>query len=120
MIRRPPRSTLFPYTTLFRSRLAASDGPVVLWTRRFIFLYCFLVALVSISAPVIASFQWPNLTLRLIPIGVVLLVGTLWLLRAVKVSNYRTVIYGYAPLMVITNIMVNGLLFPWVNSLKGR
>src|SRR2546425_9760302 len=26
MIRRPPRSTLFPYTTLFRSRLAAPDG----------------------------------------------------------------------------------------------
>src|SRR2546421_11916132 len=35
MIRRPPRSTLFPYTTLFRSRLSlaalvrdASTGPV--------------------------------------------------------------------------------------------
>src|SRR5258708_31752444 len=38
MIRRPPRSTLFPYTTLFRSRsagasggfgsVAAADGPV--------------------------------------------------------------------------------------------
>src|SRR2546429_4578815 len=26
MIRRPPRSTLFPYTTLFRSRLATIDG----------------------------------------------------------------------------------------------
>src|SRR5256885_13315035 len=25
MIRRPPRSTLFPYTTLFRSRAAAAD-----------------------------------------------------------------------------------------------
>src|SRR2546426_10509460 len=25
MIRRPPRSTLFPYTTLFRSRLAPED-----------------------------------------------------------------------------------------------
>src|SRR3712207_6964792 len=25
MIRRPPRSTLFPYTTLFRSRLDAGD-----------------------------------------------------------------------------------------------
>src|SRR2546427_11607004 len=25
MIRRPPRSTLFPYTTLFRSRVAAVD-----------------------------------------------------------------------------------------------
>src|SRR2546422_2142620 len=28
MIRRPPRSTLFPYTTLFRSDLRA-EGPVV-------------------------------------------------------------------------------------------
>src|SRR2546429_5521969 len=26
MIRRPPRSTLFPYTTLFRSRVAVDDG----------------------------------------------------------------------------------------------
>src|SRR5690554_7721228 len=26
MIRRPPRSTLFPYTTLFRSDLKADDG----------------------------------------------------------------------------------------------
>src|SRR2546426_4924078 len=26
MIRRPPRSTLFPYTTLFRSRHVASDA----------------------------------------------------------------------------------------------
>src|SRR5256886_6975470 len=32
MIRRPPRSTLFPYTTLFRSGLAieADDGPALL------------------------------------------------------------------------------------------
>src|SRR5256885_3748530 len=29
MIRRPPRSTLFPYTTLFRSRLAAALAQVV-------------------------------------------------------------------------------------------
>src|SRR3712207_7054014 len=27
MIRRPPRSTLFPYTTLFRSRLVREDVP---------------------------------------------------------------------------------------------
>src|SRR2546430_6077903 len=27
MIRRPPRSTLFPYTTLFRSRRRSSQGP---------------------------------------------------------------------------------------------
>src|SRR3712207_7883771 len=28
MIRRPPRSTLFPYTTLFRSELEDAHGPV--------------------------------------------------------------------------------------------
>src|SRR2546428_9461653 len=27
MIRRPPRSTLFPYTTLFRSLVVGRDGP---------------------------------------------------------------------------------------------
>src|SRR2546429_1983200 len=37
MIRRPPRSTLFPYTTLFRSHLArvsAKDLQAVLTTRK--------------------------------------------------------------------------------------
>src|SRR5256885_2777767 len=29
MIRRPPRSTLFPYTTLFRSILYAKERPVI-------------------------------------------------------------------------------------------
>src|SRR5260370_6897604 len=29
MIRRPPRSTLFPYTTLFRSEIAAFQRPAV-------------------------------------------------------------------------------------------
>src|SRR2546430_17014200 len=31
MIRRPPRSTLFPYTTLFRSRAAAHAAPRKPW-----------------------------------------------------------------------------------------
>src|SRR5258708_29336047 len=29
MIRRPPRSTLFPYTTLFRSRLPGLPTPII-------------------------------------------------------------------------------------------
>src|SRR3712207_9312274 len=33
MIRRPPRSTLFPYTTLFRSRGALADEEVVVLER---------------------------------------------------------------------------------------
>src|SRR2546422_11665596 len=42
MIRRPPRSTLFPYTTLFRSRLAglaaaAGFAPALYLTGNFVF-----------------------------------------------------------------------------------
>src|SRR6202162_1114278 len=33
MIRRPPRSTLFPYTTLFRSSLLAAVQPPTIWRR---------------------------------------------------------------------------------------
>src|SRR5256886_11569006 len=35
MIRRPPRSTLFPYTTLFRSRVATATpgGGAAVWER---------------------------------------------------------------------------------------
>src|SRR2546422_8392381 len=33
MIRRPPRSTLFPYTTLFRSRIRAADDTTRLGER---------------------------------------------------------------------------------------
>src|SRR5258707_11964986 len=35
MIRRPPRSTLFPYTTLFRSTLTAAGGVALLGGRVF-------------------------------------------------------------------------------------
>src|SRR3712207_7705118 len=31
MIRRPPRSTLFPYTTLFRSMWSSQEGSLLLW-----------------------------------------------------------------------------------------
>src|SRR2546422_8493672 len=33
MIRRPPRSTLFPYTTLFRSKIPAPAGQVYTWPK---------------------------------------------------------------------------------------
>src|SRR5260370_13039207 len=33
MIRRPPRSTLFPYTTLFRSRCSQPASPPPRWQR---------------------------------------------------------------------------------------
>src|SRR5258707_8608283 len=52
MIRRPPRSTLFPYTTLFRSlELPAAGGAVCGWLRA---IECGLnsrLALTSVSQP---------------------------------------------------------------------
>src|SRR3712207_8481062 len=36
MIRRPPRSTLFPYTTLFRSLISGPEAGIVHLTARFL------------------------------------------------------------------------------------
>src|SRR5258708_29797338 len=41
MIRRPPRSTLFPYTTLFRSILDSAIGKRVTFTSRRVEIYRF-------------------------------------------------------------------------------
>src|SRR3712207_7227776 len=48
MIRRPPRSTLFPYTTLFRSEMPEPDRAMA--TR--------LHAIITASAPVLAPKTW--------------------------------------------------------------
>src|SRR2546426_5038274 len=39
MIRRPPRSTLFPYTTLFRSKLIAVAAGRLITQRRLVAIY---------------------------------------------------------------------------------
>src|SRR5438876_2529582 len=41
MIRRPPRSTLFPYTTLFRSLFGSFQGRNLIFTKRFENTYSF-------------------------------------------------------------------------------
>src|SRR5438132_7528559 len=51
MIRRPPRSTLFPYTTLFRSNLYAADRRIL--GRHLGFRHLFLV-----RAPVSVDKYW--------------------------------------------------------------
>src|SRR2546427_8605561 len=47
MIRRPPRSTLFPYTTLFRSEAVWSDGGLRLRRGQRVIDYCDLADSVS-------------------------------------------------------------------------
>src|SRR5258707_4480886 len=47
MIRRPPRSTLFPYTTLFRSLdgVVAGTGSVLVFLPQILILFLFILAL---------------------------------------------------------------------------
>src|SRR3712207_8177441 len=52
MIRRPPRSTLFPYTTLFRSVSASADRPVARTLRR----ATTRALSVSVANPVVLNF----------------------------------------------------------------
>src|SRR3712207_8742080 len=49
MIRRPPRSTLFPYTTLFRSRLTPGRLPAAFWIAAAM-LFCMTAAEWCIAA----------------------------------------------------------------------
>src|SRR5258708_25415063 len=63
MIRRPPRSTLFPYTTLFRSaqmtrRSSASGSPSSIWWERF--LMKFLIKKRSRSEEHTSELQSPD------------------------------------------------------------
>src|SRR2546430_7455386 len=51
MIRRPPRSTLFPYTTLFRSRLIPSISLATVYNNLRLFIECGLLREVTPHAP---------------------------------------------------------------------
>src|SRR3712207_9075432 len=62
MIRRPPRSTLFPYTTLFRSQLIVGNTPLGLFSDRKAADH----AGVHLTAPVVE--QLPLLDHSLLPI----------------------------------------------------
>src|SRR2546428_10307411 len=55
MIRRPPRSTLFPYTTLFRSAGVRPSGVETIWSVQFVPSVVLLTATPMICGPVPVS-----------------------------------------------------------------
>src|SRR3712207_6981186 len=55
MIRRPPRSTLFPYTTLFRSVVEILGGFALLLLFGFAFSWVFALIGLSVSSPEAAN-----------------------------------------------------------------
>src|SRR5258708_22099498 len=61
MIRRPPRSTLFPYTTLFRSPVPL--GPIGRWRLGFQFVAALAQRLLDLAAPearLVVAFDQPR------------------------------------------------------------
>src|SRR5256886_16343084 len=87
MIRRPPRSTLFPYTTLFRSlsRLTYNTEQIGQATTDS------MIIVVRTALTIIASvgfLLWLNVRLTLIPLGMGPLVGLLVLVINRLFSRY--------------------------------
>src|SRR3989475_4229845 len=67
MIRRPPRSTLFPYTTLFRSLAAEVEVvPLTLYLLVVffaIFEFGFYVTVAVLAQPLLGSLAWWNVAI---------------------------------------------------------
>src|SRR3712207_8468283 len=55
MIRRPPRSTLFPYTTLFRSGSRTTSS-----MRRIVLVLIVIMALVNVTSTVLMLSNWSD------------------------------------------------------------
>src|SRR5688572_31282610 len=67
MIRRPPRSTLFPYTTLFRSHVQKMDRKVYKYAQNFEYRYAWL--------------ETPRGAYTTYGLAGVVVVGVLWVFR---------------------------------------
>src|SRR3712207_9247097 len=78
MIRRPPRSTLFPYTTLFRSLITALDSISIMLSGGTLIWYFFLGPVVAETGSegswaVLAVLSWPLFDAALLFLGLVVL-----------------------------------------------
>src|SRR5258705_10098921 len=101
MIRRPPRSTVFPYTTLFRSIIQGGTGAPVVPLSQTILLNTFprrqhqmvlglfgmAVAVAPVFGPILRGYlaeaqSWRWAFYMLVPVGVAALVGMQPTLRA--------------------------------------
>src|SRR3989475_6300567 len=118
MIRRPPRSTLFPYTTLFRSRWART-GDLVIGT-------VFCGALVNVIGASVYGFYLPaNVRVGLsLPQALstltALIVGLL--VNGAIVKNAHSVgpiAWGKMPVRGQVTLFLLGMAFTWVMGLMG-
>jgi 4-amino-4-deoxy-L-arabinose transferase-like glycosyltransferase len=99
---------------------ATSDETARRWTAYFLLVFCYFVAALGIALPFVAAFQWPELALQNVAVGVAGVIGALWLLYALKQHHYQIVALGFAALMIVINLLVQGLVLPPVNRLQVR
>src|SRR3712207_7360894 len=81
MIRRPPRSTLFPYTTLFRSALTLKDPTLMIFT---------YLAIASVVTSLVFCYVDLGLTNGRVTAFLGVVLGVLAVLRRIERSEEHT------------------------------
>ncbi|HEY2988236.1 MAG TPA: glycosyltransferase family 39 protein, partial [Candidatus Binatia bacterium] len=72
------------------------------WTHGCLIFCCGFLIVAGIALPVVASFQWPELTWRTGAVGAGFIAGALWLVYALRQRDYSAVAVGLAALLILT------------------
>jgi 4-amino-4-deoxy-L-arabinose transferase-like glycosyltransferase len=89
-------------------------------THRFVSVFCYFIAVLGAALPVVAAFQGPELIVQNLAVGLAGILGAMWLLYELKRRNYPALAFGFAALMTVINLLVQGLVLPPVNALEVR
>src|SRR3712207_9527668 len=108
MIRRPPRSTLFPYTTLFRSARTMGSEGLHKWTR--VILPAALAFLVS-GMKQGWAFAWRSLMAAEIYVTILTGFGLGHLLHYGRELNAMDQVIGIMIVIVLIGLLADRLLF---------
>lgn len=98
----------------------ALDEKESLRTHRFLSVFCYFILFMGIALPCVAAFQGPDLFLQNLAVGSVGILGSVWLLYELKRRNYPALAFGFAAMMTVINLLVQGLVLPPVNALQVR
>jgi 4-amino-4-deoxy-L-arabinose transferase-like glycosyltransferase len=109
-------------TGLYLDRLVSVrlGDAAIAWTHRFLLGFCFFLGFAGFVLPVGVAVYWPDLTSRALVLSATGIIGALGLFYARRNRNYAALIFGFAGLMVVINLLVQGLFLPPVNQLQTR
>jgi len=85
-------------------------------TERFVSVFCYFILVIGIALPYVAAFQGPDLLWQNLAVGLAGALGAVWLLYELKRRNYPALAFGFAALMTVINLLVQGLVLPPVNA----